>query len=147
MSKVQPRKNCKLQKNNNLIIGVTRNFLQTRAKQYEGTQKQNKRIRVSFVKSQFFSLTSCCITNLGYFNSKTNLFLSVLAVCSKISTVYTEPQIVQRHPLVVVMSTLGCHGNDLLWDSEVHLQPLLMVVYLSAPGPCISPSPRPFKPG
>ena len=54
MSKVQPRKNCKLQKNNNLIIGVTRNFLQTRAKQYEGTQKQNKRIRVSFVKSQFF---------------------------------------------------------------------------------------------
>ena len=54
MSKVQPRKNCKLQKNNNLRIGVTRNFLQTRAKQYEGTQKQNKRIRVSFVKSQFF---------------------------------------------------------------------------------------------
>ena len=144
MSKVQPRKNCKLQKNNNLIIGVTRNFPQTRAKLYEGTQKQNKS---QLCEVTFFSLTSCCITSLGYFNSKTNLFLSILAVCSKISTVYTEPQIVQRHPLVVVMSALGCHGNDLLWDSEVHLQPLLMVVYLSAPGPCISPSPRPFKPG
>lgn len=66
------------------------------------------------------------------------LIVTPMSVQSPMSSILTVTQLVSRHPLVSVLTSLCFYFRDFHWSFEIHLEPLMMIVVSCAPGPNVS---------